>query len=371
VGDLRLGVHFRPVDTTIFGLILGGRVWAPFGTEAAYLSDHGFRGEIDLGVAGDAGRALYGCTFSVGPGFFVHRSGDRIAGSCAGYVNLGDTVSLGVEPSFEVVDHPRLVFPGAVPGSNAVEVLFEPLGALRLRFGDFRLGFAAGPGVGGGMGSADVRALVHFAYVGLGKAPKPPPEAASDRDLDGIPDDVDACPDEAGPESRDTKLHGCPSHDRDGDGIRDDEDFCPDRPGIPHPDRKANGCPDTDNDGLPDPIDKCINEPGPPPTGCPRYARLIGGGFKIDPPIDFGGSDRLRPEGRAALEEVAATMRANPRIEQVSISLGTKGVQASLSDKRAQQILLIFRAGNLDSKRYEVVLRDDLRAGKVEVRLVR
>ena len=42
----------------------------------------------------------------------------------------------------------------------------------------------------------------------------------------------DACPDEAGPSSRDKALNGCPAHDRDGDGIRDDEDFCPDRPGV-------------------------------------------------------------------------------------------------------------------------------------------
>ena len=31
---------------------------------------------------------------------------------------------------------------------------------------------------------------------------------------------------------------------------------------------------------------------------------------------------------RAALEEIAATMRANPKLEQVSIAIGTKGVRA-------------------------------------------
>ena len=64
-------------------------------------------------------------------------------------------------------------------------------------------------------------------------------------------------------------------------------------------------------------------------------------------------------------------MRANPKIEQVSIGIGTKGANNKLSDKRAQEVLLVLRAGNLDSSRYEVVLRDDLRGGSVVVRLIR
>jgi hypothetical protein len=369
IGDLRLGVHFRPIDTRTLGLIVGGRVWAPFGSMQAYLSDHSFRGEVEVGVAGEVSRFLYGCTLSVAPTFFIHHSGDRVSAACAAHIMLGEVASIGVEPSFAAVTHAN---PMDKASPNTIGVLVEPLAALRLRLGPTRLGLAVGPGFGGGMGSAEVRALFTFAYVGLGKPPPPPVVGPSDRDLDGIPDSEDACPDEAGPRSRDPKMNGCPSHDRDGDGIRDDEDYCPDRAGIPYPDPKANGCPDTDNDGLPDPIDKCVNEPGPPPTGCPKYARLMSGSFKVDPPIEFGAGEKLRPEGRAAIEEIAATMRANPKIEQVSIAVGTKGVRPALSDKRAQEILLILRAGgNLDASRYEVVLRDDLRAGTVQVRLVK
>jgi hypothetical protein len=372
VGDLRIGVHFRPIDTKQFGLVLGGRFWAPFGSQDAYLSDRRFRAEVDVGVAGEASRVLYGCTISVAPTVFIKRNGDRFATACAVHVMLGSVVSLGVEPTFELVSHTNPPDAMNADGKPAFGVLFEPLGALRLRFGGFRLGFAAGPGLGGGMGNAEVRALVNFAYVGLGKPPKPPPVGPADRDLDKIPDEVDACPDEAGPASRDPKTNGCPAHDRDGDGIRDDEDFCPDRAGIPYPDPKANGCPDSDNDGLPDPIDKCGSEPGPAPDGCPKYARLGSGGFKIEPPVEFTGlSDKLPAAGRHALEEVAATLRANPKIEQISITVGTKGARAALSDKRAQEILLVLRAANLDSNRYEVVLRDDLKAGIVQVRLVK
>jgi hypothetical protein len=121
---------------------------------------------------------------------------------------------------------------------------------------------------------------------------------------------------------------------------------------------------------VPDPIDSCAAEPGGDPFGCPRYARLERNRFKITPPIRFT-DDKLAPQARAALEEVAATVRANPKIEQVSVSLGTRGASAEVSDARAKAILLVFRAGYLDSSRYEVVLRDDLRAGVVEIRIVR
>jgi len=46
--------------------------------------------------------------------------------------------------------------------------------------------------------------------------------------------------------------------DRDNDGIVDNIDDCPDVPGP----RTFNGCPDTDADGIPDNKDKCPSEPG-------------------------------------------------------------------------------------------------------------
>ncbi len=364
VGDLRVGIHFRPVDTRSFNFLFGGRFWAPFGSQAAYLSDHQFRAEADLAFSGEGDKSLWGATLNVAPGFFAQRDGDRINVAGAFHFKPNETVSLGLEPSVELVTHKNS------SGDSQIGVLVEPLVGLRLRFGGFRMGVGAGPGFGGGMGNAQVRALLSFAYVGLGKPPVPPPPPPSDRDLDKIPDELDACPDEAGPASNDPKLNGCPSHDRDGDGIRDDEDFCPDKAGIPYPDPKANGCPDTDNDGLPDPIDECKTEPGPAPTGCPKFARLAGsGGFKIEPAIEFLREDKLNLSGRAALEEVAATMRANPSLEKLTIGVGTKGAKPALSDKRAQALLVILRGTNLDSARYEVLLKDDLKSGSVSVRV--
>ena len=364
-GDLRVGAHARVYDTLPFGVFLGGRFWAPTGVESSYLSDKNFRAEVDLGVAGELTSLLYGCTFNLAPGFFAKRAGDRLAAGCAVHLKVGTAVTLGLEPSFAVFEQ------SDTKGGTSVALLVEPLAAARFRVGGFRIGLAAGPGLGGAPGGAQVRGILNLAYVGGGKPPKPPPAGPSDRDLDKILDKDDACPDEAGTASHDPKRHGCPARDRDGDGIPDEEDFCADRAGIPYEDAKANGCPDTDNDGMPDPIDQCKNEPGGAPAGCPRFARLTTAGFVVTPAIEFGKDEKLTTDGRAALDEIAGTMRANPKIEQVSIGVGTKGAKAALSDKRAQEILLILRAGNLDESRYEVLLRDDLKAGNVLVRLVR
>jgi hypothetical protein len=85
----------------------------------------------------------------------------------------------------------------------------------------------------------------------------------ADRDSDGVTDEADACPDQAG----NSKASGCP--DRDSDGIADSTDACPDVAGLPE-----NGCPatsegDADGDGVLDVVDSCPAEPGSPlADGC-------------------------------------------------------------------------------------------------------
>jgi outer membrane protein OmpA-like peptidoglycan-associated protein len=89
----------------------------------------------------------------------------------------------------------------------------------------------------------------------------PMPPPPSDRDGDGFLDPYDKCPDEPG-----VMPDGCPSPDRDGDGFPNEEDACPDEPGV-----APDGCPirDRDRDGFPDDVDACPDEPGVDPDGCP------------------------------------------------------------------------------------------------------
>jgi len=175
------------------------------------------------------------------------------------------------------------------------------LGA-RYRFRrDFEIGGGFGPGLSGGYGTPDVRAVAMFGYSpdprpsdrdhdgvidikdhcptvavqgegdparpGCTKPPPPP-----DRDKDGVEDGKDACPDTLGVAHAKPERNGCPS-DRDDDSIEDVKDACPDVAGLASAELAKNGCPppaDGDADGIPDAEDACPALKGiPADKGCP------------------------------------------------------------------------------------------------------
>ena len=70
------------------------------------------------------------------------------------------------------------------------------------------------------------------------------PGKVQDRDGDGIPDNVDKCPNE--PEDKDgfEDEDGCPDPDNDQDGIPDDKDACPNEPETVNGVKDDDGCPD-------------------------------------------------------------------------------------------------------------------------------
>ncbi len=81
-----------------------------------------------------------------------------------------------------------------------------------------------------------------------------------DTDSDGIADKDDDCPEVAGL----ANFGGCP--DGDGDGVRDIDDVCPTEAGV----KALGGCPDGDGDGIADKDDKCPTEAGIASLmGCP------------------------------------------------------------------------------------------------------
>lgn len=84
-----------------------------------------------------------------------------------------------------------------------------------------------------------------------------------DSDMDGVPDNEDECPNLKGLK----EYKGCPEPDRDGDGVLDKDDQCPDQAGL----SGMGGCPDSDGDGVADKDDKCPDAAGPKDkNGCPE-----------------------------------------------------------------------------------------------------
>ncbi|MFT5682537.1 MAG: outer membrane protein OmpA-like peptidoglycan-associated protein [Myxococcota bacterium] len=197
--------------------------------------------------------------------------------------------------------------------------------------------------------------------VELGERPEPEP---SDRDLDGLIDDIDECPDE--PEDFDgfQDSDGCPDDDNDRDGIVDRADDCPDdaedRDGF----EDGDGCPDNDNDrdGIADRADECPDEPETPNSyqdedGCPdevpeevkRFTGIIQG-------ITFEtNSDVIRSSSEATLRSALAVLSefedVRLEVQGHTDNVGSDDFNLDLSQRRAESVVTWFAASGISSSR--------------------
>jgi OmpA-OmpF porin, OOP family len=134
------------------------------------------------------------------------------------------------------------------------------------------------------------------------------------------------------------------SSDSDGDGVPDDLDKCPDTPKGVQVD--AEGCPlDTDGDGVPDYMDKC---PQTPPgatvdeVGCMRQLVLNNIEFMVD-------SSELTFEAKTTLDRVAEGIKASPSIKSISVightdNTGSDAYNQKLSESRASAVASYLRS---------------------------
>ncbi|HEX7506955.1 MAG TPA: thrombospondin type 3 repeat-containing protein, partial [Polyangia bacterium] len=295
-GDLRAGMRVRLLgeNRSLASLSLSAYLFIPTGSKEKYTSTGEVHGMPALVLSGEDDSFAY----AVNAGVDVQK---KSGGSSSGIVSptLGSELTFGAAIGLLLADRMLQIGPevygttvmvGSDRFTKATTNLEGILGA-RLRVGDIVLGLGAGPGMTRGLGTPTLRAVASVAYAPLPPPPPPPPlpppppkkrVPPADRDKDGIPDKVDACPDEPGVKSDDPEKNGCPPPppDRDGDGILDKDDACPDLKGVRNEDPTQNGCPpDTDGDGIRDDVDACPNEkgkpdPDPQKNGCPTSVRV-------------------------------------------------------------------------------------------------
>jgi outer membrane protein OmpA-like peptidoglycan-associated protein len=192
-------------------------------------------------------------------------------------------------------------------------------------------------------------------------------QRSSDRDHDGIPDDIDACPDDPEDHLGNDPSDGCPlPPDKDNDGIPDQYDKCPDVPEDKDGIDDGDGCPedDADSDGIPDAQDACPKEPGqknndPKKNGCPTFIKVEGNVVRIMQQVHFAtGSATILPESFPMLQEISNLLKANKGIKRMSIdghtdNRGSAELNKKLSGDRAASVLTWLTQHGVEPNRLE------------------
>lgn len=170
-----------------------------------------------------------------------------------------------------------------------------------------------------------------------------------DRDKDGIADKDDQCPDSAGT----VLANGCP--DRDADGIADRYDQCPDVPGL----AKYYGCPppDTDKDGYNDDVDLCPTLYCTTNDGCPAISQEIIKAVNIAAKNIFfeTAKDILKPVSIKNLNKIVTILKGDTTlladIEGHTDSQGDDAMNMDLSNRRAKVVYYFLLSKGISPNR--------------------
>lgn len=366
--DLRLDarlIGFRS-DSRAFKIGLMSAVWLPTGNELAWAGDKGTSGAIAVAAEYDFRSVVLalntGLHFRPVAGLNDFRLSDEWRLGLGAFVPLRDgTVRLGGEVFASTGLGDGTFFDG---DNTPVEWMFEGRVALD---GKRRGWFGAGGGTRLSAGYAPDFRVVALVGSSFGVEDSTPVQRVkrvrvekfadhgADSDKDGLPDDVDLCPNEAEDKKPPYVDDGCPAPpDRDGDGVADANDKCPDQPEDLDTIDDLDGCPedDVDKDGVADASDACPREPGEPSAdpaknGCPQFIRRVTGSSEIQilQQIQFAtGSAKILVVSYKILDEVAKLMRANPDIKHVAIEghtddRGPDDLNMRLSNDRAHSVM--------------------------------
>ncbi len=179
-----------------------------------------------------------------------------------------------------------------------------------------------------------------------------------DTDKDGVPDYLDKCPET--PVTLSVDNFGCPE-DSDNDGILDSIDQCLNTPTGVMVDSK--GCPvDSDADSVPDYLDKCADTPQNSKvdsTGCPEGTAETFYQFILRGNDTFeSNTATLKEMAKILLSEIVNYMKSQPgskwRIEGYMDNQGSTYLLKKLSYDRAKTIYEYLISQGLSADRFSV-----------------
>ena len=302
-GDLRVDARVRVLGPARRGsgrLALAATLLLPTGSGGAYAGD---------GAVGVVPRVLFELTnardfvFAANLGLAVRPGWENQLLARAGVtIPLLPRVLVTLEASFETLLKDPLA-----GGALSLEALG---GIHHVGRSGFAVGVAAGPRLLDGEGWAAVRVL---GLVGSAPLVADPVGAVSDRDHDAVPDADDLCPEVPAGVRPDSRRRGCPFVER----------VVPEAPPVvveppPPPD------PDRDRDGIANEDDHCPDDAGPassdPAThGCPRVYVTADRVVITQQPRFAVDRAVILPESAPLLMEVAAVLEAHPELVRIEV----------------------------------------------------
>ena len=293
-----------------------------------------------------------------------------------GQLEIDDELHLAVGARYAL--HPRVALIAEVtshmgfPGRSARANEFPMDGNLGARFTaapGFTIDVGGGTSLVSGYGAPDYRFFTIARYATEHEPCAAGPEdfdgfedgdfcADPDNDADGIPDDVDECPNDAEDVDGFLDEDGCPDADNDADGILDAADQCPMQSEDLDGYQDTDGCPEPDNDedGILDGVDQCPMEPEDQDhyeddDGCPEpgpaeaVVTVTDTRILISERVYFEfDRDTIRSVSLPLLDQVASVIADLPenrvvRVEGYTDSEGVHGYNVDLSYRRARAVV--------------------------------
>lgn len=373
-GDLRIGAHYKFIDSDALRVAVGARGFLPTGDADAYAGGRGLRVEPQALLAGNLGSFAWAA--SVGA-LWRHLDSKSFGGVAMGH-EVNGTFAAGysaLEGKLVIGPELRVALPVSTDVMNTRAGTLMPMVGAHYKFVDgWRAHLGGGVGIGDGLGTPLWNAVaavewVPFAHRDVEVVVAVTPPAHPDTDGDGIEDGADACASVAGVASDDATKNGCPVPppaapvDTDGDGIPDASDACADVAGVASDDVTKNGCPvpspaasvDTDGDGIFDASDACPKEAGPVSadaafTGCPAVV-ITDVKFKVSTSVFLDESLPSLEALRTGLARLPATYRF--RVEGHSDTSGDAKENLVLSGQRAAAVVRYLVGKGFAAKRFD------------------